>query len=101
MAAEHGAHEGGAWPDESGARALGAHAFADQLENDRVGQSLERGIDDVGRYADRKPPFPFGIAAFDQNAGGGSRSAIEDTDLVVGKFKIVDETLILAEILSQ
>src|SRR5437763_7517514 len=79
----------------------GTHPFAHQLENYRVGESLEGGIDDIGRDADGEPALAFGVAAFDQNAGGSSRSAIEDTHLVVGKLEIVDEALIFAEVLAQ
>ena len=55
----------------------------------------------LGGDADREPAVAFFVAAFDQNAGGGSRAAIEDTHLVVGEFEIGDEALIFAEILAQ
>ena len=81
--------------------AIAGHAFAQQLEDDRVGQRLEGGIDDIGRDADGEPAIALAIAAFDQNPGGGSRSAIEDTHLVVDKFEIIDIALVLAEVLAQ
>src|SRR5262245_22559092 len=58
------------------------HLFAQQFEDDRVGQRLEGGIDNIGRHADREPAIALAVAAFDQNPGRGSRAAIEDTHLV-------------------
>ena len=54
---------------------LRRHAELDQPVNDRVDQRLERGVDDVARYADRRPALAGRVAELDQNPRHGVRAA--------------------------
>src|SRR4051812_6902467 len=76
-------------------------AGLDQLVHDRIHQRLERGIDDVGRDADRGPALPRFVLALDQHARYRFGAAIEDTHTIVGELETLDVFLILAEVLAQ
>src|SRR6516225_11090572 len=78
-------------------RRAGAH----ELVDDRVHQRLERGIDDVGRDADRGPALSGLVLAFDQDARHRLGAAIENAHAVVGQLEPADIALILAEVLAQ
>src|SRR6202035_4231131 len=54
-----------------------------QLVDDRIHQRLERGIDDVGRDADRGPMLAGLVLALDQHAGDRLGAAIEDAHAIV------------------
>src|SRR5882672_12839847 len=73
-------------------------AGLDQLVDDRVHQRLERGIDDVGRDADRHPALAVLVLALDQHAGHRLRAGVEDTHAIVGELEAIDVALVLAEI---
>src|SRR6516165_9485573 len=72
-----------------------------ELVDDRIHQRLERGVDDVGRDADRGPALPGLILALDQDAGHRLGAAIENAHAVVGQLEPADVALILAQVLAQ
>src|SRR5262249_46986602 len=72
-----------------------------ELVDDRIHQRLERGIDDVGRDADRGPALAGLILALDQDAGHRLGATIENAHAVVGQLEPADIALILPEILAQ
>src|SRR6516164_2962909 len=72
-----------------------------ELVDDRIHQRLERGVDDVGRDADRGPALPGLILALDQDAGHRFGAAIENAHAVVGELEPADIALILAQVLAQ
>src|SRR5947209_15701041 len=76
-------------------------AGADQLVNDRIHERLERGINDVGRYADGGPTVAVLVLALDENARDGLRAAIEYPHAVIAELESADIALILAEVLAQ
>src|SRR5260370_30263649 len=80
---------------------LPRRAGADERVDDRVHQRLERGVDDVGRDADRGPALSGLVLAVDQDARHRLGAAIENAHAVVGQLEPADIALILAEVLAQ
>src|SRR5215468_10999845 len=76
--------------------ALRRRAGPHELVDDRIHQRLERGVDDVGRDADRGPALPGLVLALDQDAGHRLGAAIENAHAVVGELEPADIALILA-----
>ncbi|GCC47017.1 hypothetical protein chiPu_0031074, partial [Chiloscyllium punctatum] len=72
-----------------------------QLVEHRIHQRLERGVDDIGRDADRGPALAGLVLAFDQNPRDRLGAAIEDTHAVVDQLQAIDVLLVLAEVLAQ
>src|SRR6185437_5143458 len=72
-----------------------------QLEDDRIHQGLERGIDDIRRHADRGPAFARLVLAFDEHARDRRSAAVEDAHTEVRELQAVDIFLVLAEVLAQ
>src|SRR5215468_1223954 len=72
-----------------------------QLVDDRIHQRLERGVDDIGRDADRGPTLAGLVGALDQHARHRLGAAVEDAHAVVGELETLDVFLVLAEVLAQ
>src|ERR1700730_11760504 len=68
--------------------------------SDRVGNRLERGIDNIGRDPDRRPTLPQTIAKFSQNPCHRIRSTVKDANTKIDKFEIFNKRLIFTEIFS-
>src|SRR4051794_8592138 len=64
-----------------------------QLVEYRIHQRLERGVDDVGRDADRGPSLALLVLALDQHPRDRLGAAIEDTDAIVDQLQAIDEAL--------
>src|SRR4029077_18305143 len=76
-------------------------ARLDQLVDDRIHQTLERRVDDVGRDADRGPALAGLVLALDQHARDSLGAAVEDAYPIVGEIEGIDIFLILAKVLAQ
>src|SRR6478609_8762589 len=72
-----------------------------QLVDHRIHQRLERGVDDIGRDADRGPALAVLVLALDQHPRHRFRAAIEDTHAVIDQLQAFDVFLIFAEVLAQ
>src|SRR3954463_8214594 len=82
-------------------RPSGRRTRLDELVDDGIHQRLERGIDDIGRHADRGPMLAGLVFALDQHPRHGFSARVENTDAVVGQLQPLDELLVLAEVLAQ
>src|SRR5438094_7695254 len=68
-------------------KASSRRAGLDELVDDGIHQRLERGIDDIGRHADRGPMLAGLVLALDQHPRHGFGSGVEDTDAIVGQLQ--------------
>ena len=80
---------------------LCADAVAIEFVGDGICQRLERGIDDVGRHADRRPARAFAVGAFDHHARHGLGAACEDTHLIIDETQILQDAGIFSEVFAQ
>src|SRR5438128_8842000 len=83
--------------DPGSSRRAGAH----ELVDDRIHQRLERGVDDVGRDADRGPALAGLVLALDQHPRHRLGAAVEDAYAIIGELEPLDVALVLAEVLAQ
>jgi hypothetical protein len=67
------------------------YAVAIELVADRIRQRLERGVDDVGRHAHRRPARAPARPHFHHHARHGLRAAREDTHLVIDQREVLQD----------
>ena len=70
---------------------LNLRSVAIELVDDRIGQRLERGIDDIRRHAHRGPAIALAVGAFHHDAGHRLGAAGEDAHLVIHQPQIGEE----------